>query len=366
VKIAMVVPGGVDRSGEYRVIPVVLALLARLSREHEIHVFALRQESAPGTWQLAGAQIHNVGRPLNNARAVLALRREHRRAPFALVHALWSGWSGAVAVSAARLLGIPSLVHLTGGELFAFPDIGYGGQLRWHGRLRERVILGSATRVTATSAPIVAAAEKFALRVRRVPFGVGLESWPLLSPRARAAAAPVRLIHVASLNAVKDQTTLMHAMAALAASGQTFSLEVIGEDTLGGRIQALARALGIGSNVHFRGFMTQKTLRPFMEAADIHVQSSRHEAGPAVLLEAAVAGVPTVGTRVGHLAEWSADEALAVPPADPGALARAIARLVDDDALRLRVAAAAQRRALQEDADYTARHFMEIYNELTR
>jgi len=77
VKIAMVVPGGVDRSGEYRVIPVVLALLARLSREHEIHVFALRQESAPGTWQLAGAQIHNVGRPLSNARAVLALRREH-------------------------------------------------------------------------------------------------------------------------------------------------------------------------------------------------------------------------------------------------------------------------------------------------
>ena len=55
MKIAIVLPGGVDRSGEVRVIPAFLALIERLARRHEIHVFALRQESRPGTWQLAGA-----------------------------------------------------------------------------------------------------------------------------------------------------------------------------------------------------------------------------------------------------------------------------------------------------------------------
>jgi hypothetical protein len=32
LKVALVVPGGVDRSGDYRVIPVLLALIERLAR----------------------------------------------------------------------------------------------------------------------------------------------------------------------------------------------------------------------------------------------------------------------------------------------------------------------------------------------
>ena len=44
MKVALIVPGGVDRSGEYRVIPVLLALMHRLTPYHELHVFALAQE----------------------------------------------------------------------------------------------------------------------------------------------------------------------------------------------------------------------------------------------------------------------------------------------------------------------------------
>jgi glycosyltransferase involved in cell wall biosynthesis len=364
MKLALVVPGGVDRTGEYRVIPVLLALISRLAREHEVHVFAFLQEPSAARWRLAGAEIHNIGRPMTIARTILAIRREHARGRFALIHALWSGSTGFAAVASAKLLRLPSIVHLTGVEQFAFPDIHYGGQLRWQRRVMERIVMHSATRVTATSDPIGLAAARFGARPQRVPLGVGLESWPPLNPRPRAAGAAARLIHVASLNPVKDQTTLMRAMAALSGQGRGFTLDVVGEDTMGGTIQALARALGLEEKVRFLGFMTQRELRPVMEAADIHVQSSRHEAGPAVLLEAAIAGVPTVGTRVGHLSEWSADEGSAVPVADPAALAREIARLMDDEPLRIRMAYAAQRRALTEDADCTARLFTEIYRQL--
>jgi glycosyltransferase involved in cell wall biosynthesis len=98
-----------------------------------------------------------------------------------------------------------------------------------------------------------------------------------------------------------------------------------------------------------------------VEAAHIAVLSSRHEAGPLALLEAAVAGVPAVGTAVGHLAEWSPDAALAVPCQAPAALAAAIATLLDDEDLRLSIAAAAQRNAALEDADHAARGFDAIY-----
>jgi glycosyltransferase involved in cell wall biosynthesis len=92
--------------------------------------------------------------------------------------------------------------------------------------------------------------------------------------------------------------------------------------------------------------------------------SSLHEAGPLVLLEAAAVGVPTVGTAVGHIAEWSPVAALAVPVGDAAAMAVAIQRVLADEDLRIRLAVEAQRRAVQEDADYTARMFEALYREL--
>src|SRR5690349_20173428 len=105
MKLAMVVPGGVDRSGEYRVIPALLALIARLSERHELHVFALAQEPRPARWMLAGAHIHNIGGSWRVPRSVAAMIEEHRRAPFGLVQAIWSGPVGLAAVIAARLIG---------------------------------------------------------------------------------------------------------------------------------------------------------------------------------------------------------------------------------------------------------------------
>ena len=93
--------------------------------------------------------------------------------------------------------------------------------------------------------------------------------------------------------------------------------------------------------------------------------SSHHETGPLVVLEAAVAGVPTVGTCVGHIAEWAPKAAIAVPVADPGALARAIALVLADEELRLRLAREAAKLATLEDADHTARAFEDIYARLS-
>jgi glycosyltransferase involved in cell wall biosynthesis len=103
-----------------------------------------------------------------------------------------------------------------------------------------------------------------------------------------------------------------------------------------------------------------------MERADILLMSSRHEAEPLVVLEAAVVGVPTVGTSVGHVADWAPHAAVAVAVGDAAALARETMALIADDPRRLAIAREAQRRAIAIDADFTAATFERIYDEMRR
>jgi glycosyltransferase involved in cell wall biosynthesis len=365
MRIALVLPGGVDRSGEYRVIPALLALIERLAAHHDVQVLALEQEPRACAWDLAGGRIHNIGARHTRLRALLAIRELHRRAPFDVVHAIWSGACGEVAVFAARMLGIPSVVHVAGGELVALRDIGYGGRLNWRGRLREALVLRGASAVTAASSAMIRALAQLGIPAQRLPLGVDLGRWPPSSPRRRDPARPARLIQVASLNRVKDQATLLRALVSLRASGMRFEMDIVGEDTLHGEVQGLAARLGLSGQVRFRGFLTQRQLRPVVQAADIMIVSSRHEAGPLALLEAAAVGVPTVGTAVGHVAEWAPHAALSVPVGDAPVLAGAIGRLLDDEDLRLRIAAEAFRRATRDNADYTAACFQILYAGLT-
>jgi glycosyltransferase involved in cell wall biosynthesis len=365
VKIALVVPGGVDRSGEYRVIPALLALIGRLSLQDEVHVFSLRQETRPASWNLAGARIHNIGAGHTRVRAVRAICAEHRSAAFHVVHAIWSGDPGLVAVLAAKLLRLPSLIHVAGGELVALAEIGYGGRLTWKGRLREALMLRAATVVTAASAAMIEALAKLGIAAKRMPLGVDLDVWPPREPVRRNVNEPARLIHAASLNRVKDQPTLLRALASLAQAGLRFEMDIVGEDTLQGEIQALSARLGLCGRVRFLGFLPHRTLLPLMQRAHLMMISSRHEAGPLAVLEAGVAGVPTVGTAVGHVAEWAPAAAAAVPVGDWGALAHATLAVLGDEERRLRLAREAWRRATQQDADYTARGFRSIYAALT-
>lgn len=361
MRIALVVPGGVDRSGEYRVIPALLTLIGQLARSHDVQVVALHQERAPAEWSLCGARIHNIGAPRTRTRALRTLLALHRRSAFDVIQSIWSGYCGLIAVTAGRLLRVPSVVHVAGGELIALGDIGYGGALRWQGRLRERLTLRAAAAVTSASAPAVAQIRAWGVPAQRVPLGVDPQTWAPLAARARAPNEEARLIHVASLNLVKDQGTLLRAVAAMVQAGVRLHLDIVGEDTLGGQMQRLAAELGLSACVSFHGFLPQRQLRPLMERSHLLLMSSRHETGPLVVLEAAVAGVPTVGTTVGHIAEWAPTAAVAVNALDPAALAAAAVTLLRDEPLRLRLAHEAQRRALAEDAAHTARAFTELY-----
>lgn len=364
MKIAMLVPGGVDRSGTVKVIPCLLWLIERLAAaSHEVHVFSLRQENRAGSWPLLGATVHNIGRRPTRLWMLRAISAEHRKAPFEVIHAFWSSL-GAIGAVAGKLLGIPLVLTLPGGDVVGLADVGYGSLLSRRGRLVLWLGARCAAEVNTPSHFMRDLAARYDIDATVLPLGVDLARWPPAPPRPRDVSLPVKLLHVASLNRVKDQTSLLKAIAELRAKGIGLELTIVGCDTLDGEIQRLAARMGLAADVRFLGELTHAELRPWFERADLLVMSSRHEAGPLVMLEAAVAGVPTVGTRVGHIADHSPHGAVSVPIGDTAALAAAIEDLAADEARRLKVAAAAQAVAVRDDADSTARTFLEIYHKV--
>jgi glycosyltransferase involved in cell wall biosynthesis len=367
VRVALVVPGGVDRSGTERVIPALLSLIERLAARHETHVFALAQEEGAGDWTLRGAFVHDLAlarrSPVPGAALFAAGRRLARgialHGPFDVVHAFWANNPGFLATRAARPLGIPAIVSLGGGELAALPAIGYGGQLHFRERVKTSRALRFAARVTAASAPMVAAARRHGVAAALVPLGVPPEAFAAPLPHDSSP----RLLLVGSLNRVKDVPTALRAFRRVLADFPGAHLDVVGEDVGGGEAPRAASELGLGAAVTFHGFLPSAALLPFYRRADLLVHASLHEAGPLVVLEAAACGVPTVGTAVGHVAELAPAAAWAVPLGDDAALAKGIRELLRDGDRRRAMGDAARAWSQARDADATAAAFERLYRE---
>jgi glycosyltransferase involved in cell wall biosynthesis len=364
VKLGLIVPGGVSTVPEEGRIPCLHWLIERLARHHDVHVFTIFGAPRPA-YRLLGATVHHSGAHPIRLRTLASIAAEHRRRAFHLFQAFWVHPPGVIAAAAGRLLRRPVLLHVAGTELVAMPDIHYGGLLTRRGRFWVRSGLSGATRITAASTSMIDAIQARGYAAERIPLGVGLREWPRVSPRPRTGGATARLIHVGDLNQIKDQRTLLEAARHLATGGIDFELTIAGRDTLGGTLQAYAQTLGVANRVHFLGHVPHDRLHTLMAESDMLLLSSRHEAGPLVVLEAAVAGIPTVGTAVGHVADWTPQAAVAVPVGDPEALTRETRKLLGDEERRLALAREAQRRALACDADWTAQRFESLYNELT-
>jgi glycosyltransferase involved in cell wall biosynthesis len=182
------------------------------------------------------------------------------------------------------------------------------------------------------------------------------------------AGPPWRLLTVASLNRVKNHYLLLHALRQIVdrLAPSPISLDIVGEDTLGGSIQTLARNLGLDPYVTFHGALANETLVSLYQRAHTVVVSSRHEAASVVALEAAATGVPVVGMPTGYLADWAPHAAQTASGPTAQDLADAIIDLLHDPPRRAAIASAALEWALSHDADWTASRFGQLYEQLLR
>lgn len=211
-------------------------------------------------------------------------------------------------------------------------------------RLREleTAALGFARHVVVTS-PTTA-------QTLAADFGVPREKITVAVPgtdpaqRARGTGRPLQLLAVGSIVPRKAFDTLVRALAPL--QQHEWRLAIVGSTDRDAQalaaLQAAIRETGLGKRITLVGPARQHELAEYYAAADVFLLPSLYEGYGMVLAEAMARGLPIVCTTGGAAAATVPDAAaIKVPPGDERALSQAIGRVLEDAALRRRLADAA-------------------------
>jgi len=264
-----------------------------------------------------------------------ALARAAEKAGAGLLWAHFASLPGALAWMAARLAALPFALSTHAWDVFV-----------------NRTLLAAQL----AEARLVTACSRAALEHLRARWGPaaarvelvhhGLPAFPDPPRRPPKAGGKFRVLGIGRLVPKKGFRHLIEA-AALAPGG--FEVELVGEGPEREQLAGLAAARRVEHRVTFSGELDGAGLAAAWARADavsapsVVTSDGDRDGVPNALLEAMAAGLPAVATDAGGLPEAVEDgrTGLAVPQADPPALAEAIERLERDRALAERLVAGA-------------------------
>jgi glycosyltransferase involved in cell wall biosynthesis len=161
---------------------------------------------------------------------------------------------------------------------------------------------------------------------------------------------PGRIMTTASADVpLKGLVPLLEAVAKVRTE-RPCNLVVIGKPRPQSRVSETIERLGLGDAVEFMSGISDRRVIELYAEAQAAVVPSLYEGFSLPAVEAMACGVPLVTTTGGALPEVVGNDGetgLLVPPGDPGALAVAIGRVLDDADLRARLATAGRNRVLE-------------------
>lgn len=333
--------------------PVISLVVGLRERGHESILAVGSPEPSEGTVEAeaakAGARIVKIPELRRNPhlvrdtralRKLIALFREFRPD----VVATHMSKAGALGRVAARLTGVPVVVHTYHGKGF---DVFRPGWRRSSALWTERVLARLATGNIVVSAK---QQEEF-LRLRVAPrhrlrvIRYGLDLDPFLA--ASRTVGPLRrelgfgddivLVGVvARVVAIKGHDVFLRAAARMREACANVRFLVVGDGPFRPSCETLTQDLGLNGSVRFLGW--RRDIPDVLSALDLVVLPTvmDFEGTPVALIEALAAGRAVVATDVGGVAEVvrPGHTGLLVPPNDAAALADAMQRLLADPALR--------------------------------
>ncbi len=159
--------------------------------------------------------------------------------------------------------------------------------------------------------------------------------------RALGLTGPV-LLTSGRLAVEKNVHLALRGLALLVPNFPTCTLIMTGHGSEEARLRSLATTLGIEKNVRFTGFIEKEQLVQVYAAADVFAFMSTSDSQSIALMQAYASGIPAVCARARGLPDYTSPEVgFLVEPGDHQALAEKLKLLLDDDALRERMGAAA-------------------------
>ena len=315
-----------------------------------------------------GREVH----PLRDLAAVGQLWRRFRRARPSIVHTHTSK-AGFVGRLAARLAGVPVIIHQPHGHIFygywSAPKTALFVMLeRLAARWTDTIVTLTPREVEEHLDRRIGRREQYAV----VPSGVPTAALRDAAPARQAARARLGfgrdafvIAGVGRLVPIKGFDLLVTALAEIAARVPDAHVLLIGDGEERAALESHAAALGIADRLHITGATTE--VMDALAAADVLAAPSRNEGMGRVLVEAMALGLPVVGTVVGGIPDVIVEECgRLVPPDDAPALAAALTELGIDHPLRAKLGAAARPRAEAFSVDVAAGAMRAIYERLAR
>jgi colanic acid/amylovoran biosynthesis glycosyltransferase len=258
----------------------------------------------------------------------VALARTVVRDGVAHVHAHFANQPATAAWIVHRLTGVPFSFTAHANDLFLGPA------------LLERKVADArfVVAISEYNRRLLLEHCRSAHRIEVVHCGVDSERF---APRSIASRDRDRIVCVASLTARKGHLHLIDALALLAGDHPSIELDLVGDGPERGRICQRARDRGVAHRVHLLGARSWEGVRAALADARVFVlpsvrtRSGRMEGIPVALMEAMASGVPVIASRLSGIPELVEDgvTGLLVAPGEPAALAAAMARVLQDDAL---------------------------------
>ncbi|NGX17115.1 glycosyltransferase family 4 protein [Wenzhouxiangella sp. XN24] len=286
------------------------------------------------------------------------------RAATAMHHALGRLPDGArLVIDGLALGGLPDEVAAHAGRLDinALVHHPLADETGLDAAVRERLLLRE-TRALAACRRVIVTSPFTARRLRELGFeqrtprvvepgvnGAELAAAVAARLQGREPEGPERLLCVASLTPRKGQDLLVRALAQLA--DRDWHCTLLGssarDPAFAERVAGLVREAGLADRIDCIGECDQATLDAEYRRAGVCLLPSHYEGYGMVVSEALARGLPMITTTGGALAQTAPEDCcLRVEPGNIGALAQALARWLDDAALRRRLTrSAAERRA---------------------
>lgn len=363
-RIAIITHGGLHGGHFRQGVPALMGLVETLAGHHDIVAIAANTGPMDEALSLP-YRLRTLPGKSGVASTVAAIVREHARRRIDLLHGFWGHAGGRCAVAASRLLRIPAIVSLQGGETAAVDDIGYGALLS----VRQTARLARTCRHAAATVALTDFQGRKLVdagirpgNLQIVPFGASPEQFPF---HERAWGAPWRFLHVANLTEVKDQLTLLRAFDRIRLKVDA-QLDIVGPDYLDGQLQRAVRELGLQDHVRFSGPVPHEDLPACYRDAHMLLHSSLYESQAVVAAEAMASGVAVCATRVGLFADLDGRCCVTVPCGDAAALANAALDLLESRKRLNELVRAGHEWSLQHSDGWTANRYLELYDDVTR
>ncbi len=170
------------------------------------------------------------------------------------------------------------------------------------------------------------------------------------------------LLYVGTIQPRKNLARLLQAYTQLATAGRISSDLVLagGEGWLAEALLEQARHAGLSNRVHWLGYVPEADLPALYQGAQAFCFPSLFEGFGLPVLEAQAYGVPVMTANNSSLPEIAGDAALLVDPTDVDAIAEAMLRLSQDEALRQRLIAAGHENVKRFSWEKAARETLAV------